>query len=167
MTRASFIVTFIVAFLAVPLAAGPRQAPDPDPQRGGRGDEEEAIRYLNMTSEQKEKLRLLRDARDKDVMPLRLQEQERNAELRLLWLQLKPDPAKIKLKLKQIHDLKWQIQEKDADYWIAFRDLLTPDQLSSFLTLVGDRIFKPKAGPPKPRDDGEDRPGGPRRPPPR
>lgn len=79
MTRASFIVTLIAAFLAVPLAAGPRKDPDPDPQ-GGRGDEEEAIRYLNMTPEQKEKLRLLRDARDKDVMPLRLQEQVRAAE---------------------------------------------------------------------------------------
>ena len=84
---------------------------------------------------------------------LRVQERERNAELRLLWLQLRPDPAKVKLKLRQIQELKWQIFEKDVEHWIAFRNLLDEEQLSRFLTLVGDRILKQDSPSPPPRED--------------
>jgi Spy/CpxP family protein refolding chaperone len=90
---------------------------------------------LDLTAEQAEKIRSLRESFHKETAPLRTQEFERRAELRLLWMQLKPDAEMIKAKQKEIHDLRWQIKEKRTDFRLAFRDTLTSEQLSKFLAL--------------------------------
>jgi Spy/CpxP family protein refolding chaperone len=156
---------YLLVLFSASMAAQPVQPPETQPKRQERNDADEAIRYLNMSSDQKEKLRQLRNTRDKETTPLRLQESERNAELRLLWLQLHPDPARVKLKLHQIQELKWQILEKDVDHWLAFRNILTEEQLARFLTLAGDRILKQESPPPPPREvQNEGNPGRPRQP---
>ena len=143
----------MLLLLSAATLCGWAQPPDSRPRGEGRNEEDEAILYLNLSPEQKEKLRQLRNIRDQETGPLRMQERERNAELRLLWLQLRPDPAKVKLKLRQIQELKGQIQEKDVDHWFSFRNLLTEEQLSRFLSLAGDRILRQDSPRPPPRQE--------------
>ncbi len=94
---------------------------------------------LNLTAEQKEKLRVLKESYLKDKEPIRNQLYSKRMELRLLWLQTKPDPERIKAKQKEIHDLKWEQQIKRTDYHLAFRDILTPEQLAKYIALEQDR----------------------------
>jgi len=93
---------------------------------------------LNLTAEQTEKIRALRESFQKDITPLRTRIFEKKAEMRLLWMQTKPDAARIKTKQKEIHDLKWQVLEKATDFRLALRSVLTPEQLSKFLAMGGD-----------------------------
>ena len=103
--------------------------------------EDAILSRLNLTPEQTEKIRILRESYRKESTPLRNEKYERKAELRLLWMQMHPDPDKIKAKQKEIHDLIWQRLEKSTDYRLAFRDILTPEQLTKFLELGGGRYF--------------------------
>jgi Spy/CpxP family protein refolding chaperone len=93
---------------------------------------------LNLTAEQTEKIRALRESFQKDITPLRTRIFEKKAEMRLLWMQTKPDAAGIKAKEKEIHDLKWQALKKTTDFRLTFRNVLTPEQLSKFLAMGGD-----------------------------
>lgn len=93
---------------------------------------------LNLTAEQTEKIRTLRESFQKDITPLRTRIFEKKAEMRLLWMQTEPDAARIKAKEKEIHDLKWQALEKATDFRLTFRSVLTPEQLSKFLAMGGD-----------------------------
>jgi Spy/CpxP family protein refolding chaperone len=93
---------------------------------------------LNLTAEQTEKIRALRESFQKDITPLRTRIFEKKAEMRLLWMQTESDAAGIKAKEKEIHDLKWQVLEKATDFRLALRSILTPEQLSKFLALGGD-----------------------------
>jgi len=93
---------------------------------------------LNLTAEQTERIRTLRESFQKDITPLRTRIFEKKAEMRLLWMQTEPDAARIKAKEKEIHDLKWQVLKKTTDFRLTFRSVLTPEQLSKFLALGGD-----------------------------
>lgn len=104
---------------------------------------------LNLNFEQTEKIREINLKYENDVSILRFQLFERNTELRLMWMQLKPDEKKIKLKLKEIHDLKLKIKERETDYWLAYRALLTPKQLSQFLASGGFEKLKFHGEPPQ------------------
>jgi Spy/CpxP family protein refolding chaperone len=93
---------------------------------------------LNLTAEQTEKIRTLRESFQKDITPFRTRIFEKKAEIRLLWMQTEPDAARIKAKGKEIHDLKWQVLEKATNFRLALRSVLTPEQLSKFLAMGGD-----------------------------
>ena len=64
-------------------------------------------------------------------------------ELSLLSMKMQADSKKTKSKQKEFHNLRWQLQEKTADYRPAFRHILTPEQLSKFpaLGLARDRYY--------------------------
>ena len=118
------------------VVAGPRGG-------GERGDpgwamDNTILSKLNLTAEQTEKIRALRESFQKDITPLRTRIFEKKAEMRLLWMQTESDVAGIKAKEKEIHDLKWQVLEKATDFRLTFRSVLTPEQLSKFLALGGD-----------------------------
>jgi Spy/CpxP family protein refolding chaperone len=93
---------------------------------------------LNLTAEQTEKIRALRESFQKDITPLRTRIFEKKAEMRLLWMQTELDAARIKAKEKEIHDLMGQVLEKATDFRLTFRSVLTPEQLSKFLAMGGD-----------------------------
>jgi len=93
---------------------------------------------LNLTAEQTEKIRILRESFQKDITPLRTRIFENKAEMRLLWMQTESDAARIKAKEKETHDLMWQVMEKATDFRLALRGVLMPEQLSKFLALGGD-----------------------------
>ena len=110
---------------------------------------------LNLTPEQTEKVRALRESFQNEIAPLRTGMFEKKAEMRLLWMQTETDAETIRTKQKEIHDLRWQIQDKTTEYRLAFRSMLTPEQLSKFLSLGGAKAHhhrKSKGG--RDRDKG-------------
>ena len=94
-----------------------------------------ALSSLNLTSEQSEKVRALRESYLKDTTQLQTQMFNKRAELKLLWIQTVSEPDKIKAKQKEILCLAGQIQEKATDSALTFRNILTPEQCSQFLSL--------------------------------
>ncbi|MDM8550624.1 periplasmic heavy metal sensor [Desulfobacterales bacterium HSG2] len=140
----------LFAVLAMVLASATFVMAQPGMGRGkmgrGWGMNPSVLSALNLTTEQTESIRSLRESFEKDVAPLRTQKFERKAELKLLWMQTDADSEKIKAKQREIHDLKWQIQEKTTDFRIAFRGILTPEQLSKVLAIGGGWGMKSHRG---------------------
>lgn len=97
------------------------------------------LAQIDLSTEQTKKIRELRMAFEESIMPLKLQEHRVKAELNIFWLQMKPDTKKIKSAQKKMHDIKFQILEKQTKYKIAMREVLTKDQLSRFLALGCER----------------------------
>jgi Spy/CpxP family protein refolding chaperone len=129
-------ITVIAAFLLVVASAtlvmaGPRG-------KGNRGggewcDSPSALASLNLTAEQSEKIRALRESLLEEVTPIRVQMLSKRAELKLLWIQTKLDPDKIKASQREARDLMGQMQEKRTDFRVAFRNILTPEQTTKLL----------------------------------
>ena len=92
---------------------------------------------LDLTAAQMEKVRLLRDAFKKEIAPLRSQVMEKKTELGFLWAQTRPDAARIRALEKELHELIGRIREQATAYRLTFRDLLTPEQVSKLVNLVG------------------------------
>ncbi len=97
------------------------------------------LAQIDLSAEQTEKIRELRMAFEESIMPLKLQAHQVKAELDIFWLQMTPDTKKIKSAQKKMHDIKFQILEKETGYKIAMREVLTKDQLSRFLALGCER----------------------------
>jgi Spy/CpxP family protein refolding chaperone len=88
---------------------------------------------LNLSTEQSEKVRGLRESFLKETTPIRNQLFTKRAELRLLWIQTSLNVDKIRSIQKEIHDLIGQMQEKTTDFRLAFRNVLTPEQTTQLL----------------------------------
>jgi Spy/CpxP family protein refolding chaperone len=88
---------------------------------------------LNLSVEQAEKIRGLRESFVKETTPIRTQLFTKKTELRLLWIQTSLDEAKIRATQKEVQGLMEQMQEKATDFRLAFRNLLTPEQTSRLL----------------------------------
>jgi len=132
MKKISVIAVFLlVVASATMVMAGPRG------KGNGGGDgwcaAPSALASLNLTAEQSEKIRALRESGLKEIPPIRAQLLSKKGELRLLWVQTKLDPEKIKSTQKEIRDLIGQLQEKSTDFRLAFRNILTPEQTSRLL----------------------------------
>ncbi len=97
------------------------------------------LAQIDLSTEQTEEIRKLRLTHEESIMPLKVQEHQIKAELDIFWLQMTPDTEKIKSAQKKIHDLRFQILEKETNFRIAMREILTQDQLSKFLALGSDR----------------------------
>lgn len=112
------------------------------------------LAQLDLDTEQTRKIRQLRLSLEESIMPLKLREHRVSGELNILWLQMTPDTGKIKSLQKDIHDIRFQILEKETDFRIAVREVLTEDQVYRFLALGGDRCHGPDKfgfGPPQGR----------------
>ncbi len=116
------------------------------PKGKGAGIGARTISNLNLTADQYEKIRAMREAHMKEMIPVRTQLYSKRAELRLLWMQTNPDAAKIKAKQKELSKLREQVQEKNTDLRLAFRTILTPEQLSQYLAQGGGKGCVAKAG---------------------
>ncbi len=132
MKKISVIAAFLLVVASATLVmAGPRGKGN----WGGGGwcETPSALASLNLTAEQSEKIRALRESLLKEVTPIRAQLLAKRAELRLLWIQTKLDPDKIRAIQREVRDLKGQMQEKRTDCRLAFRNILTPEQTSKLL----------------------------------
>jgi Spy/CpxP family protein refolding chaperone len=88
---------------------------------------------LNLTAEQSENIRALRETCLKEITPVRSNLFTKRAELRLLWMQTQLDPDKIRATQKEIQGLIGQLQEKGTNCRLSFRNILTPEQISKLL----------------------------------
>ena len=132
MKKISVIAAFLLLVASATwVMAGPRG------KAGWGGDEwcpaASQLSTLNLSTEQSEKVRALRESFVKDTTPIRTQLFTKKAELRVLWLQTNLDEAKIRASQKEIHNLIGQMQEKSTNFRLAFRNLLTPEQTTQFL----------------------------------
>jgi Spy/CpxP family protein refolding chaperone len=92
-------------------------------------------------------------------MPLRVKAFEKRAELKLLWMQLDPDVSKIKTIQKELRGIQAEMDDKNIDFQLDMRKLLTSEQLSRYLTLQGEGKFHHGCGP---IHGGKDVPRGPK-----
>jgi len=132
MKKISVIAAFLLVVASATLVmAGPRGKGN-----GGGGGwcaAPSALASLNLTAEQSEKIRSLRESCLKEMTPIRTQLLSKKAELRLLWMQTKLDPDKIRSTQVEIGNLIGQMQEKSTDCRLAFRNILTPEQTTKLL----------------------------------
>jgi len=87
-----------------------------------------AMNQLNLTAEQIEKIKVLRETHVKDIKPIRDKMFSKRGELRLLWLQTSPDQHKIMAMQKEIRSLRDQLEDKQTSQRLAVFNVLTPEQ---------------------------------------
>jgi len=132
MKKISVIAAFLLVVASATLVmAGPRGKGNWE--GGGWCAAPSALASLNLTAEQSEKIRGLRESCLKEITPIRAQLLSKRAELKLLWIQTKLEPDKIRANQKEVRDLIGQMQEKSTDCRLAFRNILTPEQTSKLL----------------------------------
>jgi Spy/CpxP family protein refolding chaperone len=83
---------------------------------------------LNLSPEQVEKMRVLRDSFFKEKIPLGNELMSKRLELRALWVQTNPDEEKILAKQKEINGLRAQLQEKATKSRLEMLRILSPEQ---------------------------------------
>jgi Spy/CpxP family protein refolding chaperone len=98
-----------------------------------------AASQLNLTAEQTEKIKVLRETHLKNVTPLRDKMFSKRAELKLLWLQTSPDQNKIMSVQKEIRALRDQLEDKRTSHRLDVFNLLTPEQRTKFQAYGGHR----------------------------
>jgi Spy/CpxP family protein refolding chaperone len=99
---------------------------------------------LNLTEEQSAKIRSLREAHQKEVVPLRSQLFAKRAESRALWAQTKPDKDAILAKEKEISTLRDQMREKKIVHRLEMREILTPEQQASLNFMGSGKRMGPR-----------------------
>jgi Spy/CpxP family protein refolding chaperone len=132
MKRFTFMTTLIIMLASASLVMA-----QPQGGKGKRGPNwgrhASALANLDLTAEQSEKIRAMREAHQRDIIPFQTNLFTKRAELRLLWMQTSLDAEKIKAKQKEIHDLRGQLQEKRTDFRLEFLNILTPEQRTKLL----------------------------------
>jgi len=98
---------------------------------------------LNLTSEQKARIKTLREANLRDVKPLQDRMFSKRGDLKLLWLQSNPDKEKILATQKEIRELRDQMQDKATAYRVDMFNVLTPEQQEKAKTFGPGRGFEP------------------------
>ena len=136
MKKVSLITAILILFVLSTFAMAQQQG-SAKRAAGGRGGYNCGLANLNLTTEQADKIRVLREAHLKEVRPLRTQMFDKRAQMRLLWMQVEPDGAKIKSLQKEIDKLRGQLQDKRTDHRLAFIKLLTPEQRTQLLAQKG------------------------------
>jgi len=95
--------------------------------------EDHTLARLGITDDQKKRIEILRKSLMEDMAPLRALRYEKFTELRLLWSDPSHDKEKVMAKMKDVHDIMWQMIEKETYYRLAFKDILTQEQYSKFI----------------------------------
>ena len=124
LTVMALLFTAVIATTAFGLRPGER-GPVMDPARGAIFGDRPG---LNLTAEQKAKIKELRDAQFKEIKPLREQMFTKRDELRKLWLEPSPDQAKITAAQKEMRSLRDQMQDKMTAFRLEALKVLTPEQ---------------------------------------
>lgn len=145
------IMTAIAAIALAAVVASPAMA-----YRGTRGGYDrgpgnfaqvDVTRGINLTSEQTEKINVLREAHLKDVKPLQDQLYAKSGDLRNLWLAKTPDQEKILPLQKEVQNLRGRMLEKTTIYRLEARKVLTPEQLTKVQSYgMGQEMVRGGAG---------------------
>jgi Spy/CpxP family protein refolding chaperone len=129
MLLALFLVGLASAVFAAP--------PDPEPAgpQGvsgpwGRGGSQQRFRsWLNLTQEQKDKMRELRSRYYADTHDLRYDIRIKRVEMQKLFTDPKVDDATLLGKGKELNALKLKLMDRKAQMKVEWRKILTPEQI--------------------------------------
>jgi protein CpxP len=101
---------------------------------------------LELTADQKAQLSAMRDAKFKEIEPLREQMFAKRDELRKLWLEPNPDQAKILAAQKDMRALRDQVQDKMTAFRLDAFKVLTPEQQEKIKSAISSRGAGPGRG---------------------
>lgn len=101
------------------------------------GGDMKALSKLNLTAEQTEKIRDLRQTKLKETKPLMDKMFAKRGDLKLLWLEKNPNQDKIMAAQKELRTLRDQMQDKMTVYRLAVMKILTPEQQSKLQSYMG------------------------------
>ena len=132
MKKVNVFVLFLLLFLVAGFAYAADQGQD-NPADNPKIDRPKPFgphghNWLNLTSEQKTKLKELGDKFRNETVLLRNSLKVKRLELQALWTPPRPEKDKIIAKEKEIIDLTTQLKMKAIDFRLEARSLLTPDQ---------------------------------------
>jgi Spy/CpxP family protein refolding chaperone len=102
---------------------------------------------LNLTAEQTAKIKELRDAQEKEMIPLQKQVFAKRDEIRKLWLEPKLDEAKITAAQKEMRSLRDQMEDRMTVYRLEAVKVLTPEQREKIGSFVQGRGPRQGRGP--------------------
>ena len=88
------------------------------------------IKYLDLTDEQINKIKELRDKYYKKLKELWSKLQDAVFSLRQLQLEKQPDKTQIDKTKDEINNLRKEINKVMGEYWKEFKEILTKEQLS-------------------------------------
>jgi Spy/CpxP family protein refolding chaperone len=94
---------------------------------------------LNLTPDQVEKIKALRESFFKEKIPLQNELMRDRLELKALWMQANPDEQKILAKQQEINTLRAQIAEKVIKNRLEMRKILTLEQQAKWIHLLSRR----------------------------
>ena len=83
---------------------------------------------LNLTDDQKARIRVLREAHLRDVKPHQDQMFSKRGDLKLLWLKQNPNKEDILAVQREIRVLRDQMQDKATAHRVDLFNILTPEQ---------------------------------------
>ena len=142
MKKIFFSVAMVVVMASVGLAMaqgrdrGPGMGMHSGPYPGGARPEGAAPwRALDLTPEQTQKMKDLRESFSKVSIPLRNEIGSKRFELQALWMQTNPDQDKILAKQKEIIALRSDLLEKATKNRLEMRKILTPEQQAKWIHL--------------------------------
>ena len=104
----------------------------------GFGYNDRMMSNLNLTPEQTAKVGEMREALQKEMVPIQNKLFAKRNELRLLWLQKTPDEGKITAANQEVRTLRGQIQDKMTSHRLAVRNILTPEQQAKIQSYGGN-----------------------------
>jgi Spy/CpxP family protein refolding chaperone len=138
---AAVMMVAVLAFAGSVMAQGPEKSPGMERGYGfhsGGARSEGPGRWdpLNLTPDQVEKIKALRESFFKEKIPLQNELMGKRLELKALWMQTNPDEQKILAKQQEINTLRAQIGEKAIKNRLEMRKILTPEQQAKWVHLL-------------------------------
>jgi Spy/CpxP family protein refolding chaperone len=138
MKKIYFLAAFFLLLGSVnTVTARPPMPPPPGQIEHSWKQEDQILAKIDTTDEQKEKINQLREQFRKDIEPLKSQRYEIMAELKLMWMARDVDYEKIRVKARAFHELVWKVMERNLEYKIELRSVLTKEQYQLFLEAGG------------------------------
>jgi len=101
----------------------------------------EFIESLNLSEEQKNKIRKLDIDFQKEMLELKNKAEINRLEVKSLLLEEDPDLIKIRAKLQEIADLETEIKMKVIEEYLAVKGILTPEQQEKLPEGIPFQIF--------------------------
>ena len=98
---------------------------------------------LDLTMEQRDKIKRLQETCLKDVRALRNQTRIRRQELKSLWLEVTPDREKIDETFTAMTEMREQMLNTLSEYHEAVFRILTPKQQAAVQSAIRKRLYHP------------------------
>jgi Spy/CpxP family protein refolding chaperone len=131
--QVTLLALFFVGLATVVLAAAPDSGPAGPAQvtgpRGHAGFHHRFASRLNLTQEQKDKMRELRNRYYTDTHDLRYDIRIKRLEMRKLFTDPKVDDATLLAKEKDLSALRLKLMDRKAEKEVGWRKILTPEQI--------------------------------------